>query len=92
MARIANQFVTIASTILANKHPANMLLMRGFSQIPHLPGMQEIYRLKSAAIATYPMYRGLARLVGMDILPTGSTFEEQVATLKKYYAAYDFFY
>jgi 2,3-bisphosphoglycerate-independent phosphoglycerate mutase len=66
--------------------------MRGFSQTPHLPGMKEIYQLKPAAIATYPMYRGLARLVGMDILPTGSTIEDEVETLKKYYHDYDFFF
>jgi 2,3-bisphosphoglycerate-independent phosphoglycerate mutase len=92
IARIANQFAELARAILKSKKPANMILMRGFSQMPHLPSMQEIYRLKSAAIATYPMYRGLARLVGMDILPTGATLEDEIATLKKYYKDYDFFF
>lgn len=92
MARIANQFVAIARTILADRQPANMVLMRGFSQIPRLPSMRDMYQLKSAAIATYPMYRGLARLVGMDILQTGATFEDEVATLQQYYVNYNFFF
>ncbi|MDP2919480.1 MAG: 2,3-bisphosphoglycerate-independent phosphoglycerate mutase [Dehalococcoidia bacterium] len=92
MARIANQFAEIAKSVLKDKHPANMVLMRGFSRRPELPGMNEIYRLKPAVIATYPMYRGLARLVGMDVLPTGSTFEDEVVTLKKHWEEYDFFF
>jgi 2,3-bisphosphoglycerate-independent phosphoglycerate mutase len=92
MANIANKFAQKAAGILKNKHPANMILMRGFSQTPHLISMKEIYLLKTAAIATYPMYRGLARLVGMDILPTGSNIEDEIVTLKNYYNDYDFFF
>jgi len=92
MARIANQFAEKAAAILKDKKPANMVLMRGFSQTPHLPSMKEIYQLKAAAIATYPMYRGLARLVGMDVLPAGITIEEEVAALKKNYKKHDFFF
>lgn len=91
-ARIANLFAEKAGKILKDKRPANMVLMRGFSQTPHLPGMKEIYQLKPAAIATYPMYRGLSRLVGMDVLQTGSNIEDEVTTLKKYYTSYDFFF
>lgn len=92
MARIANQFIEVSKGILKDKQPANMILLRGFSQMPHLPSMKEIYQLKPAAIATYPMYRGLARLVGMDILDTGTTFEDEINTLKRHYANYDFFF
>lgn len=92
MARIANQFIEVSKGILKDKQPANMVLLRGFSQMPHLPSMKEIYQLKPAAIATYPMYRGLARLVGMDILDTGTTFEDEIATLMKHYGGYDFFF
>ncbi len=69
-----------------------MLLLRGFSQHPHIPTMQEIYQLKPAAIAVYPMYRGLAQLVGMDILKTGTTIEDEFVTLKHNYNDYDFFF
>ncbi len=54
-ARIVNQFIERARESLAGRHPANMVLLRGFSQHPHLPGLPEIYRLKPAAIAVYPM-------------------------------------
>jgi 2,3-bisphosphoglycerate-independent phosphoglycerate mutase len=92
MAAIANKFIAQAKTILANHHPANMVLLRGFSQRPHLPIMSEVYRLKSAAIAAYPMYRGLARLVGMQVLETGVSTTEEFATLKQNYADFDFFF
>ncbi|MBM2825765.1 MAG: phosphoglycerate mutase, partial [Dehalococcoidales bacterium] len=91
-ASIANQFVARAKTILAKHKPANMVLLRGFSQHPHFPTMADIYKLKPAAIASYPMYRGLARLVGMDVLKTGTSIEDEFNTLVENYAKYDFFF
>jgi len=92
MAVVANKFVEQARTILAKHHPANMLLLRGFSQRSHLPTMEEVYKLKPAAIAAYPMYRGLAKLVGMQVLNTGMTIAEEMTTLKENFSAYDFFF
>jgi len=92
MANIANQFVAQAKKTLAEHHPANMVLLRGFSQRPHLPTIGEVYKLKPAAIAVYPMYRGLARLVGMQVMETGAAVTEEFATLKQNYADYDFFF
>ncbi|HEY90956.1 MAG TPA: 2,3-bisphosphoglycerate-independent phosphoglycerate mutase [Dehalococcoidia bacterium] len=92
MALIANEFVTRAGEILAAHRPANMVLLRGFSQRPQFDTMTGIYKLKPAAIAAYPMYRGLARLVGMDVLETGTTIEDEFETLKSNYADYDFFF
>ncbi|MBI2979488.1 MAG: 2,3-bisphosphoglycerate-independent phosphoglycerate mutase [Chloroflexi bacterium] len=92
MADIANRFVARAKTILAGRVPANMVIMRGFSKRPHLPGMNEIYKLKPAAIADYPMYRGLARLVGMQILETGATIKDEFKTLTRNYNDFDFFF
>ena len=92
MASIANQFIAQAKEILANHYPANMALLRGFSQQPHFPTMGEVYKLKPAAIASYPMYRGLAKLVGMEVLETGATIEDEFATLKQNYTNYDFFF
>ena len=92
MASIANQFIAQAKTTLANYYPANMILLRGFSRLPHFPTMGEVYKLKPAAIASYPMYRGLAKLVGMEILETGTTIEDEFATLKRNYTNYDFFF
>ena len=91
-ASIANQFIAQAGEALAKHYPANMVLLRGFSQHPQLPSMGEIYKLKPAAIASYPMYRGMAKLVGMEVLETGTTIEDEFMTLKQNYAKYDFFY
>ena len=92
LAGVARQFVEQAKKVLAEHHPANMILLRGFARRPHWPTMNEVYKLKPAAIAGYPMYRGLARLVGMDILETDSSIENEVAVLKENYAKYDFFF
>ncbi len=91
-ASIATQFIAQAKATLAGHHPANMVLLRGFSQRPQFPTVGEIYKLKPAAIASYPMYRGLARLVGMEVLETGNSIEDEMATLKQNYADYDFFF
>jgi len=92
MASIASQFIAQAKTALAKHYPANMVLLRGFSQRPHFPTMGEVYKLKPVAIASYPMYRGLAKLVGMEVLETGTSIEEEFLTLKQNYAHYDFFF
>jgi len=92
MAVVANKFVEQARTILDKHHPANMVLLRGFSQRPNPPTMPEIYKLKPVAIAAYPMYRGLAKLVGMRVLNTGMTIAEEMTTLKENFSAYDFFF
>jgi 2,3-bisphosphoglycerate-independent phosphoglycerate mutase len=91
-ADIVNRFIAKAKGVLAGHHPANMILLRGFSQQPQLPTMTEIYKLKAAAIASYPMYRGLAKIVGMEVLNTGATIEDELATLKQNYTGYDFFF
>ena len=91
-ANIVNNFITQAKTILAKHHPANMILMRGFAKKPQLPTMQDIYKLNPLAIAAYPMYRGLARLVGMQVVDTGLTLEDEIKTLRENYQKYDFFF
>jgi len=92
LASITNQFITQAKATLAGHHPANMVLLRGFSKRPQFPTMGEVYKLKPAAIASYPMYRGLAKLVGMQVLETGATIEDEFNTLKQNYTDYDFFF
>jgi len=91
-ARIVNEFVSQARSFLQGEAPANMVLLRGFSRRPDIPPIPDIYKLKPAAIATYPMYRGLARLVGMQVLPGGESITEQLNSLRRYYADYDFFF
>ncbi|MCR4405895.1 MAG: 2,3-bisphosphoglycerate-independent phosphoglycerate mutase [Anaerolineae bacterium] len=91
-AALVNEWIAQARQILADQHPANMVLLRGLSKEPGLPQMGDIYGLRLAAIATYPMYRGVAKLVGMDVLPTGDSIEDEIATLKEHWEEYDFFY
>ncbi len=90
--RIVNLFIDRLTAELAAFHPANTCLLRGFAQYPAIPSLRELFKLKAAAIAVYPMYKGLAQLVGMDILETGRTIQDQFASLKKHYADYDFFF
>jgi 2,3-bisphosphoglycerate-independent phosphoglycerate mutase len=91
-AEIVEQFIDKAREVLAQDHPANMVLMRGFSQKPSWPVFPEIFGIKAAAIAAYPMYRGVSRLVGMDALETGENLEDEMETLEKNWKDYDFFY
>lgn len=91
-AAAVNEWVDKARVVLAGHHPANMVLLRGFSQRPHLPSMGECFKLDPVAIAAYPMYRGLARLVGMKVVPCGRELAEEFATLEACYAEHDFLF
>ena len=91
-AGFVNEFVAQAGRILKDDAPTNGCTLRGFARYPKIGTFQDVYGLKAAAIAVYPMYKGLARLVGMDILDAGETLESQVATLKKAWGQFDFFF
>jgi 2,3-bisphosphoglycerate-independent phosphoglycerate mutase len=89
---VAKEFLSQAKKILAGHPKANFHTMRGFANKPNLPSYQEVYGLRAAAIAVYPMYKGLARLVGMDIVGSAQTLAEQIDTLEKLWSQYDFFF
>jgi 2,3-bisphosphoglycerate-independent phosphoglycerate mutase len=91
-ADLVNEFVGQASRLLSEEDRANMLLLRGFAQLPNLPDMGEVYRLNPAAIAAYPMYRGLATVAGMRVIRTGHTFADEVETLRENFGSHDFFF
>ena len=91
-AEIANNFISQARELLKDERPANMVLLRGFAKYPDVPSMSEVYGLNSAAIAAYPMYKGIARLVGMDLLSSGDRIADEFNTLADNFAKYDFFY
>ncbi len=92
-AGLANAFVTKADEILADEHPANTVLLRGFGMHPALPRFEETYKLNAAAIATYPMYKGLARLAGMEVLREGGPdFAGELETLTRSWGSHDFFF
>ncbi|MGE3776684.1 MAG: 2,3-bisphosphoglycerate-independent phosphoglycerate mutase [Pirellulaceae bacterium] len=91
-ADIASQFLRQARQILAHHPKANFHTMRGFAAKPALPTYQEVYGLKAAAIAVYPMYKGLARLVGMTLVGKAQTLTEQLNLLQQHCQDYDFFF
>jgi 2,3-bisphosphoglycerate-independent phosphoglycerate mutase len=91
-AQVAAEFVKQARAILANEPKANGMVLRGFAGRPALPSYQELYRLKAAAIAVYPMYKGLARLAGMTLVGEAKTLAEQLDVLAGCWNDYDFFF
>jgi 2,3-bisphosphoglycerate-independent phosphoglycerate mutase len=91
-AELVNEWIAKAKAKLADRHPANMVTLRGFAQDPSLPKFQDIYRLAPAAVAVYPMYRGVARLVGMDIIPVDHPISNEFETVADNWDQYDFFF
>ncbi|MBL6975756.1 MAG: 2,3-bisphosphoglycerate-independent phosphoglycerate mutase [Deltaproteobacteria bacterium] len=87
-----NRAITAINEALVEFGPQNTVLLRGFAKVPDVEPFPARYGLKSAAIATYPMYKGIASLVGMDVLDTGPSFPDQVAALKAEWDRYDFFF
>jgi 2,3-bisphosphoglycerate-independent phosphoglycerate mutase len=92
VADIALQFVDKASRILREQDKANYVLLRGFSSVPKIPGFNDVYGVKALAIATYPMYLGVTKLLGMDTLKPEGGIAEEIKALKENYDKYDFFY
>jgi len=82
-AEIVQEFTRQAENVLANESPANMFLLRGFAQLPDWPKFPDGLGLKAIAIAMYPMYRGVAKLVGMDAPPAAQSYEEEMICWKK---------
>ena len=89
---MAREFVRQARGILADEKKANGMVLRGFAAKPALPSYQELYGLRAAAIAVYPMYKGLARLVGMTLVGQAQTLAEQIDELAGCWNDYDFFF
>jgi 2,3-bisphosphoglycerate-independent phosphoglycerate mutase len=95
-ARLVNQFVQRGRKLLQEYQPkqaANMILVRGFDTYPDFPAFPVLFGLRAAAIAVNPTYRGIARLVGMQVLPVdGGTVADEFTTLEKNWDQFDFFY
>jgi len=91
-AEVATEFLRQAKQILKDQPKANFHTMRGFASKPDMPSYEQVYGLRAAAIAVYPMYKGLAQLVGMSIVGDAQTLDEQIAVLEKAWNDYDFFF
>jgi 2,3-bisphosphoglycerate-independent phosphoglycerate mutase len=91
-ASIVNRFLDDLTEILKDEPKANTALLRGFSKFPSIPSMSDLYKLKPAAIANYPMYKGLARLLGMEVIEVGAETGDLFTSLERHYGDFDFFY
>lgn len=90
--RVAEKYIRRLEDILRNEPRANHALLRGFACKPHLLTFQEAYGLNAVAIANYPMYRGLAKLVGMTAPDIAGGVPEEIDFLKQQYDSHDFFF
>jgi 2,3-bisphosphoglycerate-independent phosphoglycerate mutase len=91
-AEIVNSFVQRAREHLNGSRPANGVTLRGFARHPKMPSFPETFGLRAGAVAVYPMYRGLAKLVGMTVLATGPTYDDEIETLRQRWDEFDFFF
>jgi 2,3-bisphosphoglycerate-independent phosphoglycerate mutase len=91
-ATLFNDILKQARKALAAEPKANMLLLRGFAKHHPYPSMSERYKLRSLCLANYPMYRGVAKLLGMELYPAVKSLAEQIDALEKNYDKYDFFF
>jgi 2,3-bisphosphoglycerate-independent phosphoglycerate mutase len=91
-AAIVNRFLDDLTEVLKGEARANTALLRGFSKFPSIPTLQELFKIRPAAIANYPMYKGLAKLLGMTVLDVGSEASDLFDALEKGFKDYDFFY
>ncbi len=91
-AELIRSLMDQCKAILADEEKANMVLFRGYSRFHRFPSIAERFGLQALAIASYPMYRGIARLLGMTVAPMTATIEEEIQALEKYYGENDFFF
>ncbi|HEY7271027.1 MAG TPA: 2,3-bisphosphoglycerate-independent phosphoglycerate mutase [Dehalococcoidia bacterium] len=89
---IANRFIDESRNILRGQPQANMVLLRGFAKYPNFPALPEVTQMRCGAFAVYPMYRGLAKLVGMTVAPGGGTQQSQLEAMKAAWGDFDFFF
>lgn len=78
--------------ILSDEDKGNFILLRGYSGYRRFPSMEDRFALKSCAIAEYPMYRGLAKLVGMDVKEPYKDFDDAIEVVKRNWNDYTFFF
>jgi len=91
-AEIVNRFLDDVTKALSDLAVANTVLLRGFSKFPAIPSMPDLYKLKPAAVANYPMYKGLAKLLGMDVMDVGADTKDLFDALEAGFKDHDFFY
>lgn len=91
-AGITKEFIKQAFEILKDLPPTNACLLRGFSELPFIPGMKEKYKLNPLALAVYPAYKGVSRMVGMKVIDGINNLDDQMKLLKENWDAHDYFF
>ena len=92
-AEIAGELIDRACEVIRDEPVANYMLLRGFSVRPNLPTFDQAYGLRAGCVAAYPMYRGVSKLLGMDVLDvSGDSIGDEIQTLSANFEDYDFFY
>jgi 2,3-bisphosphoglycerate-independent phosphoglycerate mutase len=92
-AKLSNAFIEKAKKVLADEPKANFVMMRGFDLYVPLPNFCDLYRWRAAAVAAYPMYKGVAKLAGMKVIEEGqSSMEDEIALVERELANTDFLF
>ena len=91
-AALVNQWVDQVRSRIKDESPANMVTLRGWSAEPGLPSIDEVFHLNAVALAVYPMYKGLASLVGMDLIHGLANLDDQLKALAQVWTSHDFFF
>ncbi|MGE3312977.1 MAG: 2,3-bisphosphoglycerate-independent phosphoglycerate mutase [Limisphaerales bacterium] len=91
-AAVIAEFYKKALPLLAAQQPANAFLLRGIAHQPHIPTFEERYGLRAAALAVYPMYKGLSQLVGMTKIEGPQSISEQFRRYLDIHSQHDFFF
>jgi 2,3-bisphosphoglycerate-independent phosphoglycerate mutase len=91
---LVNRWLDTAREVLRDDLPANMVTLRGFGQDPNLPKFNDVYKLKAACVAVYPLYRGVSRLVGMEVIETGTQASprDEFQIVSNNWEDFDFFF
>jgi len=91
-AELIREFVRQGNEILKTEHPANSFVLRGFAGMPTWPKFPDVWGIKSLAIAMYPMYRGVSKVVGMTVMPPAESMSHEISMLEENWKDYDFFF
>ena len=91
-AALVRRAVATMERAIAGEPKANRVLLRGFSRLPHLPQMGELYRLRLGAFAGYPLYRGVASACGMEVVDCGKRIGDILEAVERRWNDFDFFF
>jgi 2,3-bisphosphoglycerate-independent phosphoglycerate mutase len=91
-AELVNQFIAATREVLRDEPKGNAILLRGFAKYPEMPSLPQVTQMRAGAFAVYPMYRGLAKLVGMEVAPGGGTPQSQLEAMRSRWEDFDFFF